>query len=107
MKVKMKKCGSLFLAGALAVTLVSPAFSTTAEAAKIKLNKTKVYLLKGKTTKLKIKGTKKKVTWKSSNKKVATVSKKGKVKGKKAGRCKVTAILASGRKITFQVVVKK
>ena len=40
----------------------------------------------GKTVQLKVKGTKKKPKWGSSNKKVAIVNKKGKVKGKKAGK---------------------
>ncbi len=105
MNTKMKKAGTFLVAGALTVTLIAPAFSTTAEAAKIKLNKTKVYLLKGKTFKLKITGTKKKVTWKSSKKKVATVSKKGKVKAKKVGTATITAKV-KGKKYKCKVIVE-
>lgn len=45
--------------------------------------------------------------WKSSNKGIATVDKKGKVTGKKAGRCKITAVLTTGEKLTCTVTVKK
>ena len=105
MNKKMKKAGAFLLAGALTVSLAAPAFTTTAEAAKIKLNKTTVYLLKGKTVKLKITGTKKKVTWKSSKKKVATVSKKGKVKAKKVGTATITAKV-KGKKYKCKVIVE-
>ena len=47
---------------------------------KIKLNKTKITLLVGKTYKLKLKNNKRKIKWTSSKKKVATVSNKGKIK---------------------------
>ncbi|MDD5948638.1 MAG: Ig-like domain-containing protein, partial [Lachnospiraceae bacterium] len=54
-----------------------------------------------------MKNTKKKVTWKSSNKKVAKVSKKGKVTALKKGTAKITAKV-SGKKFTCNVnVVKK
>ena len=53
---------------------------------KVKINKKYATLSIGETVKLKITGTKKKVTWKSSNKKIATVTSKGKVKGIKEGR---------------------
>ena len=43
--------------------------------------------------------------WKSSNKKIATVSKKGVVKAKKKGKVKITAYTASGKKITCKVKV--
>lgn len=91
---------------ALALTVVSPVASATVKAAKkIKLNKKKVSLVKGKTVKLKVKGTKKKVTWKSSKKKVATVNKKGKVTAKKKGTATITAKVA-GKKLKCKVTVK-
>ena len=105
MNVKMKKAGSFLIAGVLTVALAAPSLCTTAEAAKIKLNKTKVYLLKGQTVKLKVTGTKKKVTWKSSKKKVATVSKKGKVKAKKAGKTTITAKV-KGKKYKCKIIVE-
>lgn len=68
---------------------------------KVKVNNKKVTLDKGKTVKLKAtvlpkKASNKKVIWKSSNKKVATVSAKGVVKAKKAGRAQITAHAADG-----------
>lgn len=60
-------------------------------ATKVKINKKYATLSIGETVKLKITGTKKKVTWKSSNKKIATVTSKGKVKGIKEGMTTITA----------------
>lgn len=59
---------------------------------KAKLNKTSLKLKKGKTYQLKTKNVKETVTWKSSNKKVATVSKKGKITAKKTGTAVIKAI---------------
>ena len=72
---------------------------------KVSLNKTKVTLKKGKKVKLKMKGTKEKVTWKSTKKKVATVTKKGVVKAKKAGKAKIRASVG-GKIYTCVVKVK-
>lgn len=44
------------------------------------------------------------VTWKSSNKKIATVSKEGVVKGIKAGKCTITAKFGK-KKMTFKITV--
>ena len=46
-----------------------------------------------------------KIKWKSANKKVASVSKKGKVTAKKAGKTKITATY-NNKKYTFTVVVE-
>lgn len=62
-----------------------------AQAATVKLNKTKLTLTVGNTAKLKLKNTKKKVTWSSSKKSVATVSKSGTVRAKKKGTATITA----------------
>lgn len=75
-------------------------------AKKVKLNRTKLVLQVGKTYKLKLKNYKKKVKWSSSKKTVATVSKKGKVKAKKAGTAKVTA-KAGKKKYICKVQVQK
>ncbi|MBQ2800624.1 MAG: Ig-like domain-containing protein [Lachnospiraceae bacterium] len=48
----------------------------------------------------------KNITWSSSNKKVATVSKKGKVTAKKAGTATITALTKDGKKATCKVTVK-
>ena len=59
--------------------------------ASVRMNKTSAVLLKGKTVTLKMLGTKEKVKWSSSNKSVASVTKKGKVTGKKKGTATITA----------------
>ncbi len=77
-----------------------------AEAATIKINKTKLSLQVGKTYQLKITGTTKKVTWSSSKKSIATVTSKGLVTAKKAGTSKITAKVAN-KSYTCTVTVKK
>lgn len=72
---------------------------------KISLNRKKATVTVGKQIKLKVKGTKKKVTWKSQKKKIATVSKKGVVKGRKVGKTNITAKVA-GKKLVCKVTVK-
>lgn len=67
----------------------------------VKLNKKKLSLSAGKTYRLKAKvktvGKKKSVTWKTGNSKYASVSKKGVVKAKKAGRGKTVTIYARAK----------
>lgn len=67
---------------------------------KIKLNRKKLTLKKGKTFKLKVtltpKDSKDKIVYRTSNRKIATVSKTGKIKAKKKGKVKITVI--SGKK---------
>ena len=78
---------------------------------KVKLSKSKLTLEKGKTEVLKATITPssfpdKSVTWKSSNKKIATVTSSGKVKGIKAGTATITCTSAmSGMKTTCKVTV--
>ena len=76
-----------------------------AQAAEIKINKSKITLAKGKTYKLKISGTSKTVKWTSSNKKVATVNSKGTVKAKSKGTATVTAKVGE-EKLTCKITVK-
>lgn len=74
----------------------------------ISLNQKKYTLEVGKTFKLKasVKPAKKKVVFKSSNKKIASVSVKGVVMGKKKGKATITAKVAeSGKKATCKVTV--
>lgn len=73
----------------------------------IKLNKTKATLKIGNSLTLKatVTGNSQKVTWWSSNWKVASVSKTGKVTAKKAGTATITA-KANGVTTTFKVTVK-
>lgn len=65
--------------------------STYQAATKVKLNKTKAYVTKGDKLQLKVTGTSAKVKWSSSNKKIATVTSKGVVKGVKKGTATITA----------------
>ena len=76
----------LFLATLLGV------ISASVSAATIKLNKSKVSIVAGRTYQLRVvvKGSKKKVRWTSSNKSIATVTAKGKVKAKKPGKVTIT-----------------
>ena len=75
-----------------------------AEAATMKLNTSEKTIVIGSTYKLKVQNTKKSVTWKSSNPKVATVSKTGLVTAKKAGKVKITAKVGK-KKLTCKVTV--
>lgn len=79
------------------VTVVNPVQS-------IKLNQTQRTILKGKKYTLKAKvgpknATSKAVTWKSSDKKIATVSSKGVVTAKKAGRVTITCTAKDGSNV--------
>ena len=99
-----KKIVSLILTAALVFSLFS-GVSVNA-ATKPKLNKKQAVVYVGKTIQLKVKKNRKKVKWFSSNKKVATVSKKGKVKGKRPGKVVITAKIGK-KKYKCKVTVKK
>lgn len=106
MKKTLKKAFSLVLCMSMAVTLaaVSPETKAAPKAKKITLNAKKQTLTVGDKFKLKVKkvkpaGANKKVTWKTSNKKVVTVNKKGVVKAKAAGSAKVTATSKVNKKV--------
>lgn len=64
----------------------------------IEISETPLTLLKGKTKKLKIKYATQSIRWKTSKKSVATVSKNGIVKGKKAGKAIITAVIGEKTK---------
>lgn len=71
------------------------------------MKQTSIKLKKGKKITLKVLNAKGNITWKSSKKKVATVSKKGVVKGKKKGTATITAKV-NGKTYKCKVkVVKK
>lgn len=80
-------------------------YTPASAAKKVKLNKVKVTLRVGKTVTLKLKNNKKKVKWSSSNKKIATVTQKGKVKAKKAGKATITAKVGK-KKYKCKVIVQ-
>lgn len=97
-----KRAGILLMLVCLIITLALPVTANTA----VKINKTSVSVLRGKTYNLKITGTKKKIKWTSSNKKIATVSASGKIKGINKGRCNIYAKVGK-KKYTCKVTVKQ
>lgn len=87
----------------MAVVMLFSIFAVSVSAAsKSKITKSKLSLKVGDTAKLKIKNAKGKIKWSSKNKKVATVSKKGKVVAKKEGK---TTIIAKYKKQKFKCKV--
>ena len=76
---------------------------------KIKLNRRKVTLKKGKSFKLKVtltpKNSQDKIIFKTSNKKIVKVSKTGKIKALKKGKAKIT-VVSGKKKIVCKVTVK-
>ena len=76
---------------------------------KIKLNRRKLTLKKGKSFRLKVTLTpadsQDNFTYKTSNKKIATVSKTGKIKAKKKGKVKIT-VISGKKKVVCTVKVK-
>ena len=123
----MNKFVTKVLAGIMTLAVVTSSVAAAdpmTASAKVKIKKIKVtapsgkpaYVAKGKKVKLTTtvttkpnKKANKKVTYKSANKKIATVSKKGVVKGKKAGSTKITVTSKKNKKkkTTIRVIVKK
>lgn len=124
----MKKFMTKALAGVMTLALVSGSTvitnPQTASAKKVTVKKVTAvapsgktaYVAKGKkvkiTTTVKVtpnKKANKKVTYKSANKKIATVNAKGVIKGFKAGKTKITVTSKKNKKkkATIKVVVKK
>ena len=90
------------------ITVTNPAVKVT----KLRMNKTSVDLLKGKTVQLKVtvtpsNATNKAVTWTSSNKRIATVTSNGLVKAVRTGTVTITAKAkdGSGKKATCKINV--
>ena len=115
---QMKNTKLKSLAAALAMTLAIgavppvsgvselPVLTTTVEAAarkvSLKVSNKKAYV--GKTTKISAKATKgARLSYKTSNKKIATVNSKGVIKGKKAGTVKITI---TAKKSKYKTVKK-
>lgn len=71
-----------------------------------RLNKKKITVYNSRSFRLKVTGGKGRVRWKSGNKKVATVSKKGTVTALKGGTCTVTAV-RNGITLKCRVTVPK
>lgn len=106
MKKKLHKASAVVLSFALLASAftIAPSADAAPKAKNITLSAKKKTLTVGSKFKLKVKKVKpakanKKVTWKSSRKKVATVSKTGVVTAKKAGSAKITATSKSNKKV--------
>ena len=85
---------------------VSSKATITVKTFTLKLTKSKATIKKGGKVTIKVTATpKEKITYKTSNKKIATVTSKGVVKGIKKGTAKIT-VTANGIKRTFKVTVK-
>lgn len=97
----IKKLLSIMVVALLVVT----AIPIQAEAA-VKISKTKQTLYVGQSITLKVTGTKKKVKWSSTNKKVATVTQKGKIKAKQAGVATIKATVTK-KVLKCKITVKK
>ena len=104
-KRKWKQGIAVLTAAALVLTGITVPGSAGAKA-KIRLNKNKVTIKVGGKVTLKLKNAKKKVPWKSSKKKVASVSAKGIVRGKSAGTAKIMA-KSNKKSYTCTVIVKE
>ena len=105
---KMKRILTVVLTLALIVTMMPMNLTNVNARTTTRLSSKKIVLQVGKTKKLKVKNKPAgvKVVWKSSKKKVATVSKKGKVKAKKPGKTTITANDGK-KKYKCKVVVKR
>lgn len=106
MKALVGKCGILFLAicGGTGLAMGGKAV----KAATWKMKDVNVYTSKKKAMKIKniTKWEKKQLKWTTANKQIATVSKKGKVKGIRSGEVKITArIKGTKKKISAMVTV--
>lgn len=100
----IRKVTGMLIALLLAVAQLCTAVPEVQAAAKT-LNITDLSLSVGQSQKLKVSGVKQ-VKWSSSKKSVATVSKNGTVKAKKAGTATITATF-SGKKLKCSVTVHK
>ena len=100
MKKLNKKMATMMMLVLMLVVTAMPV-----SAASMKLSKKSVTLKTGQSITLQVKGSKKKAKWTTSNKKVASVTSKGVVKGLKKVSATITAY--SGKvKVTFKVIVK-
>lgn len=110
-KTARKICKQTF-AWVLALMMIFSVFPATQvnAATKPKLSKTRITMTVGQSKKLKVRGISKKrakrIKWKSSKKKVVTVTKTGKIKARKAGKATITAKVGK-KKLKCKVVVKR
>lgn len=82
--------------GRVTFTLNNKVLYLDLKVAKVKINKTSLLIVKKKKGTLKVKGCSTRVKWISKNKKIATVSSSGKVKGKKIGSTLIYTKIGNG-----------
>ena len=100
----LKKTNKLLAVVLLCIFCISFLALIPTQAA-VKLNKTNLTICRYHSAVLKLSGTKKTVKWKSADKTVATVNKKGRVTGVTAGKTTITATVGKN-KYTCKVTVK-
>ena len=108
--MEIRNVGGAAIASVLTLTTVltpvMQAEMTVQAKSKVELNKSEIELVAGKSKKLKLKGAKA-VKFESSNKKVAKVTKTGKIKAKKAGTCTISVYDENGKVYKCKVTVTK
>jgi hypothetical protein len=108
----MKKLKKLAVAMIMVFAMLAPVALpvngtvAVAEAATLKISKTKLTMEIGETATLKILGTKSKISWKTDKKAVATVTSKGVVTAQSAGTAKITATVDK-KNYTCTITVNK
>lgn len=103
-KVTAKKAGKTVITAVVGSYKAS--CTITVKKPTLKLTKKTITVKKGKKAKIKVKAVPTgKITYKSSSKKIATVTKKGVVKGVKKGSCKIT-VKCNGVKKVVKIKVK-
>ena len=102
-KIKARKAGNAVITAKTGKKKLT--CKVTVKPKKPALNKKSAVLKPGGTLQLKLRNAKGKVTWKSSNKAVAAVSKKGKVTAKAQGKATITA-LCQKKKYTCKIQVQ-
>ena len=103
---EMSRAGKKTVFVILTVLLVISGIYTV-YAGKTSLNKRQITVFVGASCTLKLKGTTKKVKWSSADPKIAFVSEKGIVTGKKAGKTFITVAVSGGGKYKCAVNVRR
>lgn len=104
--MKNRKTFCIFVTFLLLILLV-PTKLQAKTSKGIRFAKNKITLNVGSKKKLSVKGNNIKIAWKSSNKKVVTVSKKGVIKAKKKGKARITVSNKFGKATCVVTVVNK
>lgn len=112
MRKKTKKLAALLLSLLMVISMIPTTKLAVEAAAMPKLAKKSVSIVIGETSKIQVKNAPKEaeITYKSAKKNIATVSKKGMVKGLKSGTTKITVSIKNNSKTTkldYNITVKK